>query len=190
MLWCSIIILVLLGSSSSCWGSVAGQHQREQQQRRRRQNPPRLLRIPAASHHDDNNKDPTDLSSSSLLELELELDTTYFSSRELAQSLSMSMSPLTEAAAAAAAAAERGGGACFVPPPFAAEEMTIEIHVILEITEGEFFQELILGIEQQAAQALHGGVLQISVFDSQGKTYRIKIELVRLGGQIYFYCYG
>ena len=183
MLWCSIIILVLLGSSSSCWGSVAGQHQREQQQRRRRQNPPRLLRIPAASHHDDNNKDPTDLSSSSLLELELELDTTYFSSRELAQSLSMSMSPLTEAAAAAAAA-ERGGGACFVPPPFAAEEMTIEIHVILEITEGEFFQELILGIEQQAAQVRTGNngdtnTVQISVFDSQGKTCIIKIELLR-----------
>ena len=75
---------------------------------------------------------------------------------------------------------------CAVPPPFAAEEATttIEIHVILEITEGEFFQELILGIEQQAAQVRTGNTgdtntVQISVFDSQGKTCIIKIELLR-----------
>ena len=169
MLRCSIL-LVLLGSSSWCWGSVAGQ-------RRRRQNQPRLLRIPAAAaSHDDNRKDhpsrtnaDPSSSSSSLLELELELDTPYFSSRELAQglsmSLSMSMSP------------------CTVPRPFAAEDFrTIDIHVILELGKGVFFEELIQGIEQQASQ-VDDTKIRISVFDAQGNATAMAAQIVASASQ-------
>ena len=106
------------------------------------------------------------------------------------------MRPLTDGAGAAA---ERGGGACVVPPPFAAAEndVTMEIQVIFEITEGEFFQELIRGIEHQASQVRTGhngetNTVQISIFDAQGTTYYIyfKSNWYAAEGKIYVYWYG